>query len=383
MSAQQFFAAFGGGSAARVARHFARLEEYGWLERVGTRTGGRRRGAVERFYRATGPPSVDDRSWAEMPNSVRATYSRHTFEQLTERIETAMRAGSFDARSNNHFTWTPLLLDRNAWKELVAEANALFDCQFEVQERAMRRIAESGEEPFPTTTALAAFESPREADDPGDAGGGSAAAPRRAAGPRSGLAGAPLALRLSKVFDSPLRLKIVTELNRREMSASQFAEELGGGSVPNVSGHFRKLEEYGWLEQVRTETGGRRRGAVERFYRATGLAIFDNPSWSEVPDSIRATYSWYTFEQLAERIAAAMRTGSFDARCDRHFSWTPLLLDRRGWEELVARTDALFAGLFETQASVRARLARSGKETIPATVALAVFESPRDSSRAP
>jgi DNA-binding transcriptional ArsR family regulator len=384
MSANEFLEEFGGGSVSRVFRHFSRLEEYGWLEQVGTATGGRRRGAEERFYRATGPAVFDTRSWSEVPDSIRAIYSRHIFEQLAERITAAMEAGSFDARGDRHCSWTPVFLDRLGWKNLVAKTDALFECLFEEQESAMRRMSESGEEPIPATVALAVFESPHGTRDHEDETGRSAPADRQPAVPRGkGRSEVPMSLRLSKVFDSPLRLKIVTELNRREMSASQFFREFGGSSVSNVSGHFKKLREYGWLEQVGTATGGRRRGGVERFYRATGPAIFDNRSWSDVPDSIKATYSWHIFEQLAERITAAMEAGSFDARGDRHFTWTPVFLDEPGWKSLIAQADALFECVFEEQESAMQRMSESGEEPIPATVALAVFESPRDSSRAP
>jgi hypothetical protein len=51
---------------------------------------------------------------------------------------------------------------------------------------------------------------------------------------------------------------------------------------------------------------------------------------------------------------------------------------------VTARTDALFEYVFEEQESARLRRSKSGEEPIPdATVALAVFESPKDSSRAP
>lgn len=384
MSAKEFHEEFGGGSISRVFRHFSRLEEYGWLEQVGTATGGRRRGAEERFYRATGPAVFDTGSWSQVPDSIKAVYSWHTFEQLAERITAAMEAGSFDARNNRHFTWTSLSLDESGWKKLIGKADALFGRIFEGQESAMRRLSESGEEPIPATVALAVFESPHVTPDRGDEAARSESAERQAAAAGGPVrSNAPTSLRLSKVFDSPLRLKIVTEMNRRAMSASQFFNEFGGRSVSNVSGHFKKLREYGWLEQIGTATGGRRRGGVERFYRATTPAIFDNRSWSEVPDSIKATYSWHTFEQLTESMLAAMKAGSFDARSDRHFTWTPVLLDEPGWKSLVAKTDALFESAFQEQESAMRRISKSGERPIPATVALAVFESPRDSSRAP
>jgi hypothetical protein len=194
---------------------------------------------------------------------------------------------------------------------------------------------------------------------------------------------APFALRMAKVLADPLRIKILVELNMRDMSPKQFFEECGGGSVSRVARHFAVLEEYGWLVLVETKSGGRRRGSVEHFYRATQSAVFDTDTWSGLPDSMKEMVSLEAFEALAERVSAAIEAGTIDARGDRHLTCTPLLLDEAGWRNVIAKVDALFESLFEEQDEARARMAESGGEPIPATVALAVFESPQDSVRAP
>jgi DNA-binding transcriptional ArsR family regulator len=193
----------------------------------------------------------------------------------------------------------------------------------------------------------------------------------------------PFMLRIAKVFADPLRLKILTELNMRTMSPKQFFEEFGGGSLSRVSRHFEVLVEYGWLRLVGTKSGGKRRGAVEHFYRATGPAVFDNETWAGLPRSMRGLFTWKTFEQFAERVKEATEADTIDARDDRHFTWTPVLVDQVGWENVIARVDALFEFLFEELARARLRMAESGEEPIPMTVALAAFESPKDSVRAP
>jgi len=190
-------------------------------------------------------------------------------------------------------------------------------------------------------------------------------------------------LRVAKVFAEPLRIKIVGELNVREMSPKQFFDEFGGGSLPRVSRHFDVLVEYGWLYLVRTESGGKRRGAVEHFYRAAQPAIFDNDIWSPLPKSMKEMVSGRIFEEFGERVVKAMKAETIDARDDRHFTWTPLRLDQRGWENVIARVDALFHFLFEQQEAANLRMAESGEEPIPMTVALAAFESPKDTAKAP
>jgi hypothetical protein len=190
-------------------------------------------------------------------------------------------------------------------------------------------------------------------------------------------------MRVAKVFADPECLKIVTELNLRAMSATQFHDEFGKGVPSGSHRRFKMLADLGWLKQIDKKTGGKRRGATERFYRATGPAIFDLNTWSSVPDSVRSTYSWRIFEQLSDQVRESIEAGTLDARPDRHLSWSLLLLDQLGWEQTVAATDALFTSLFVEQKSAERRIARSGEEPLLMTVALAAFESPKDFSKEP
>lgn len=193
----------------------------------------------------------------------------------------------------------------------------------------------------------------------------------------------PLMLRLSKVFADPLRMKILAECNMREMSPKLFHKEFGGGSLSRVSRAFEVLVEYDWLCQTKTETGGRRRGAVEHFYRATGAAVIDEPFWAQVPDTMKSLVSWRILETFLEKAKEALKAGTIDARADRHLTWTPLRLDRQGWENVIAQVDALFYSLFEEQEEASLRLEESGEEPIPMIVALAAFESPKDTEKQP
>jgi len=376
MSAKQFFEEFGGGSISRVDRHFKRLAEHGWLKLVRSESGGQRRGSTEHFYRATELAVFDRETWSQVPYSIRVAFSWRTFTQLAERVREALRAGTLDARPDSHLSWVPLPLDRLGWERVIARVDGLFETLSEEQAEAKLRIFSSEEEPILATVALAAFESPTRPQGEGDDRIG----PSLVTTPESPV---PFPLRLSKVFSDELCLKIVTELNLREMSAPQFHDEFGDGSVADVRRRFKLLAELGWLKKVNQKTGGRRRGAIEHFYRATGPAIFDNCTWSDVPDPIKATYSWRTFEQLSEQVREAIEAGTFEARTDNHLSWSLLLLDRLGWKRVAMAMDALFAFILNERDRAEDRIAESGEEPITMTVALAAFESPKDSVKAP
>jgi hypothetical protein len=251
---------------------------------------------------------------------------------------------------------------------------ALFRALLEEQEDAKIRLANQDEDFVEATVAIGAFDSPR--------------LQRNRSGlilpPPSGVTAHPLShftVRLAKVLSNPLSLKIVKELTLHEMSASGFYEKFGGAArLSDVTRRFKVLAEDAWLVKVREETGGRRRGATEHFYRATRPAIFDTQSWSEVTEPVRATFSWRVFEQLAEQVREAMEAGTFDGRPDRHQTWMPLILDEVGWGQVIAAVDAAFGYLDPLQAAAKKRLLASREEPTIATVYLSAFESPRGSN---
>lgn len=373
MSPTQFFKKFGGGSVSRVTRNFERLAEHGWLRYIRSESGGDRRGGVEHFYRATELAVFDYETWRLLPYSIRVAFSWRTFKQLAERVREAMETGTFDARPDRHLTWTPLLLDQRGWERMIAAVDALFLSLFEEQADARLRIYHSGEKPILATVALLAFESPTR--------GGERIGPSLVESGKDPLI--PFPERLSKVFADEVCLRIVAETNLRPMSAPLFHAEFGGDSVEGIRRRFKMLQRIGWLRKIDEKTGGRRRGAKEHFYRATGPAIFDNGTWADVPDSIKAAHSWTTFEQLSEKVKEAMGAGTFDAREDRYLTWSLLHLDLEGWEKVIAAIEDLFAFILKERAEAEARIANSGEKPITMTVAMAAFETPKDSAREP
>jgi hypothetical protein len=192
----------------------------------------------------------------------------------------------------------------------------------------------------------------------------------------------PYYRRMAKVLADPLRIKIVVELNMREMSPKEFFDEFGGGSLSRVAEAFKVLAEYGWIHMTRTATGGSRRSAIEHFYRATQPIMFDE-SWPDLPPPIKGVFTNFVFTSLISRVKDAMEAKTIDARGDRHASWMPGRVDQQGWETIIGWTDALFYRIRHELDEASERLAESGEEPISMTVALAAFESPRDTEKLP
>jgi hypothetical protein len=225
------------------------------------------------------------------------------------------------------------------------------------------------------TVALAAFESPY------PSGPGASQSPPRLVQINKDPP-IPFPLRVSKVFADELCLRIVSEANLREISAPLFHAEIGGDSTAGIRRRFKTLERIGWLRVVSEKTGGKRRSAVERFYRATGPAIFDNESWTEV-ESVEPTKRWMTFKLLAEQVKEAILAGTFEARLDAHLSWSILRLDPQGWEKVATALDSLVTLILEEKAKAETRVSASDDEAFTMTTALLAFESPTDSTKAP
>ncbi len=181
-------------------------------------------------------------------------------------------------------------------------------------------------------------------------------------------------LQLVKALGHELRVEILTILNERMASPNELAKELDEG-LSQVSYHVKVLKDYECIRLVKTEP---RRGAVEHYYRATSRAFLTDRDWQQLPESVRPGLSADLFELIVNDTVAALETGAFDARVDRHMSWTPLVLDEKGWKEMIKLMDGSLERVLKIQADSSSRLGKSGEDGLTATVAMLGFESEAD-----
>jgi hypothetical protein len=373
MSPTEFYEEFGGGSVSRLAKHFDRLKETGWLRHVHSRgPGGRRRGATETVYRATELAFCDRETWSSLPYSIRVAFSWNTYQEIAEQLGRAMKTQTLQSRPDRRLTGTRLVLDEAGWKRVAEAVMQEFAAQYEEQEDARRRTAHTGEELFRASCLLLAFELPTRE--------GLRLGPMLVEG-ESLLV--PFPVRVSKVFEDEVCLQLVDEANRGEVSVPTFYAQYGERfhlDENTIRRRISKLVKYGWLKVVSQKSGGRRRGGVEKFYRATGPALYnedgDGP-WARVPSSLAETADWQTFEQLFEWFKAAMVAGTITRRDETCLAWSSLNLDQRGWEKIVASLETLHTFIFREQELAEVRLRRSGEEPIGMVVGLGAFETPK------
>lgn len=176
---------------------------------------------------------------------------------------------------------------------------------------------------------------------------------------------------LAKALAHPLRVRILTSLQKGISSPNQLSQELGE-PLGNVSYHVKTLLEYDCVELVKTEP---RRGAVEHFYRATERAFFSDSDWAKIPASARKGIAGAILESIGQDATQALIAGTIDGRSDSHVTRTPLLLDDRGWTELNELLAENLDRALAIQEAAAGRLADKKDASISTTLALLHFES--------
>lgn len=182
---------------------------------------------------------------------------------------------------------------------------------------------------------------------------------------------------LVKSLAHELRTEILAILNERMASPNELAKELDEG-LSQVSYHVKVLKDYEVIRLIKTEP---RRGAVEHYYRATSRAFLTDRDWHELPQSVRVGMSADLFQMIVDDVVASLEGEVFDAREDRHMSWTPMMVDEQGWGEINGILDGALKQVLKAQEASVKRLAKSGEEGFNASVSMIGYEVPAESAK--
>jgi DNA-binding transcriptional ArsR family regulator len=146
---------------SQVSYHVERLKKLGLIEMTKTEP---RRGAVEHFYKGVRQILVPRSAWKDLPASILSGISAKILENFFDDAQGSIEAGIFDD-PDSYAGWSPLILDRKAFKRIDELANEFLEAIFDTQAEASGRLAESGEEGFSATVLLASFLSTRSPED--------------------------------------------------------------------------------------------------------------------------------------------------------------------------------------------------------------------------
>lgn len=177
--------------------------------------------------------------------------------------------------------------------------------------------------------------------------------------------------RLVTALSHETRAHALTVFTERPASTKEIAEELGQ-SVSAVWYHVDRLRRLGCIEQVETR---QRRGAHERFFRATVRHYFDDAVWEGIPQQRRLVITMGILSSISRDVSEATEKGTADT-VDNHLSRTLLMLDRGGWGEANALLDETLEGLLSIRERAALRLGQTDERPIRTSVSLMQFELP-------
>jgi DNA-binding transcriptional ArsR family regulator len=182
---------------------------------------------------------------------------------------------------------------------------------------------------------------------------------------------------LAAALSHPTRVCVMGVLIEGPASPRQLAEAIDE-PLNNITYHVKQLRDLGCIELDRVErrAGGR---VLERFYRASRRAYFDEDAWAVLDEHERLGVIWAILRLISRDITTAMTAGTFFGEdYDVHTMRSPMTVDREGWEEITELLNESTKGLFEIEKRVEKRQAESGTEPdIHAKVQMMQFQSPR------
>lgn len=169
--------------------------------------------------------------------------------------------------------------------------------------------------------------------------------------------------RLIKALAHPLRVRILSILETRDMaSPNEMAEELGV-SLGVMSYHVRRLHALGFLELVKRTP---RRGAIEHHYRAKARPHVTDQGWAETPAIVKRAMVGASLQQISSYVNAAATQGGFD-RGDAHLTRSVLTLDQKGWTQLAHEMAKWLETVDGIEADSEARIREGGDAATEAT----------------
>lgn len=164
-----------------------------------------------------------------------------------------------------------------------------------------------------------------------------------------------------------LRGRILLEYQAAPACPSDVARRLGQ-PLNLVSYHTGVLVRRGCLELLRTE---RRRGALTRYYRATGAQLVGDDDWTRLPPAGRRALALATLDHIAAEARQGALAGGFDGAHAHLTRWLVALDD----EGARAVDDVLLRAAEEIAAIAAAGRARRAPQRVH-ELALLAFAAP-------
>lgn len=144
-----------------VSYHVRALNDLGCIELVRT---AQRRGAIEHYYRALTRPFFSDRDWKRLPRSGRQAVADVILQMIWQDTSDAIKAETFESRSDRHLSRSPFVLDERGWGELNDLLGKVLSEAEGIAAKSAKRLSKSDEAEIPTRLVMMNFESPAKSD---------------------------------------------------------------------------------------------------------------------------------------------------------------------------------------------------------------------------
>lgn len=141
---------------SNIARCFQELLDWGYIELIEERNGGRRGGGVERVYRSTCRAYFDTPTWKKLPQPLREEISQFFLDSYLAQVSEAIEAGTFDAELDRHLSWKPLQLDRFAWTQIGESLDEILGWLPYLEAESIKRTGNANQL-IPAVVSLACF----------------------------------------------------------------------------------------------------------------------------------------------------------------------------------------------------------------------------------
>ena len=159
MSPSEFIARVGG-DTSYVARCFRDLADWGLIELIETRTGGRRRGGVERVYRSAQGFHCKMPVWQTLPQLLRIELSSCVVAGYVDRLDEAIDADIPQNEPVPSLVCRPAVFDRAAWHSVNRELDTILDWTPQLERESVERAGPDRRGLSATALGMACFRSP-------------------------------------------------------------------------------------------------------------------------------------------------------------------------------------------------------------------------------
>lgn len=147
-----------------VSHHVKKLLRMGVIELVAEREV---RGAIQHIYRAVLRPLVSTEEWGKLDVGVRQQFSVWIVQLILADAAKSFAAKLFDARTNNHLSRTPMVVDEEGVDEVAEIQNRALDEIIQVEATSAGPMVHSGEAGLNLISAMMCFELPEPSEGPG------------------------------------------------------------------------------------------------------------------------------------------------------------------------------------------------------------------------